>query len=131
MKSCLVRIAKVIIILVLSVPATTVVAGADSFAINNQIKITATVLPVRRIIVDTQDQIQQIISNTSDIAATSLVYRGVIRPENLIVATPKIVRQAATILNGKVIRPGVVYLYQQNLTVVQDKQVLFLLRVHN
>ncbi|MBC7708159.1 hypothetical protein H7Y63_02975 [Polaromonas sp.] len=74
-----------------------------------QIRITATVQPMRYIIVDTSGSILQIISNTDNKDIVPSVYVGTILEVNQIPLTEIITNQEQIILKNKVVKPGVLY----------------------
>lgn len=84
-------------------------ASAYSQSVAQQIKITATILPARHVIVNDDDQIIKIISNTSATNVSPTVYRNELSSYNVIEPTQKITSDAAKLLSIKIIKPGVLF----------------------
>lgn len=105
-------------LLVISMNAGLHSASADPLPITSQIKVTATVLPARCMILDQNDKILQIVSNTTEPDIELRVYRGSIKPENLVKATPEMISDAAKILENKKLKPGILYDHRNELLTV-------------
>lgn len=91
---------------VLSVPGHT---AAIMRSAAQQIKITATVLPAHTVIVDEEDQIKMVVSNTNIRDISPTIYLNQVLPENARPITPKLSKSISTILEDKTIKPGVLY----------------------
>lgn len=90
-------------------------SSAQTISVSQQIIVTATILPAKYVIVDANDRILQIISNTSDRDVQPSVYRNVVKTENFIQPTAQINSDIAKLLNGKAIKPGILYDYKTDI----------------
>lgn len=108
--------------------AMPVAASAESIEVSGQqIKITAVVLPALYVVIDSQNQVQQIIANTSDASVTPTVYVGSVQIENLQPLTAKVQQQVSNILHNKTMKPGIIYKRPLSPPAVYEKKVLPLL----
>ena len=107
---------------------TPVLVSADSSdIIGQQIKITAVVLPSIYVVIDSQNQIQQIISNTFERDTAPTIYKDAVKLENVQPSTPELQQQLAAMLKGRTVKPGIVFKHAATQTIMQDKKVLPLL----
>lgn len=102
---------------------------AETITVTNQIKITATILPAKYVIVDADNKIQQIISNTSEKDVKLSVYQKAVKPENSLTSNDQIESDVAKLLIGKTIKPGVLYDYKTDA--VQVKTDMWLSGIFN
>ena len=105
-----------------------VAASAETIEVSGQqIKITAVVLPALYVVIDSQNQVQQIIANTSDASVTPTVYVGSVQIENVQPLTFKVQQQVSSILHNKTVKLGVIYKRPLSPPAVYEKKVLPLL----
>ena len=117
------------LLFLLAAPLGSATASADSISSSQQIVIHAVVLPAHYVIVNSQNQVQQIISNTPEINVVPTVYLNTARPENLRALTSEIQQQTDALLKDKVIKPGVLYKRPISSLAAHDKKILPLLTV--
>ena len=85
-------------------------ASAESVSTTGQqIKITAVVLPAIYVVVNNQNQIQQIISNTRERDTTPTIYKNVTKLENLQSITPELQSQVTMLLKNADVKPGIIF----------------------
>jgi hypothetical protein len=74
-----------------------------------QVIVHASVLPTRYIIVSKNDTILKIETNSSDSDPTTLFYRYDLRQSDRVAGSASVLRDAAHLLKGITVRPGVLY----------------------
>ena len=121
-------------ILVLSILTLVPVSvSADTVTSTQQIKITAVVAEARYVVVDSQNQIQEIITNSYNANVVPTVYQDLVRQKNSRPLTVELQRQCDALLKGKAIKPGILYkrpLSPPAVPTVNDTKLLALLAQH-
>lgn len=98
-----------ILVLVLLTPIATVgTASAAQVSVVQELHVTARVLPMRRVIVDANGQIQQIISNTAE-DVTPTVYFGRDTDANKIPLTDDVQQQYQSLVPQGSGKAGILY----------------------
>ena len=118
-----------LVIVMVMVPAFLAgTASADTTSVSGQqIKITAIVLPATYVVVNKQNQVQQIISNTFETDTLPTIYQDSVKIENLRALTPDVQQQVTAILKTATVKPGVIYKRTLLQATQAEKKVLPLL----
>lgn len=104
---------------------TPAAASADSVAVTGQqIKITAIVRPAIYVVVNNQNQVQEIISNTSERETMPTIYKDSVKPENIQASTQDVQAQTSTLIKSVTVKPGILYERSATANLKFDKKVL-------
>ena len=114
----------------LAVSSVPLPAAAESLSVSGQqVQVTAIVAPAIYIIVDNQNQVLQIISNTTNKATVPTIYKTAVQVQNVQPLTPDVQRQVTAILRASKVQPGVVYTKRSEVATLSMRQILPLLTV--
>ena len=100
---------------------TTGSASALTISSTQEIKVTAVVLPAKRILVDNNNQIIEIASNTSLDNVSPTVYRNNDSAANKIMLSNDIHEQYKRITKNKLSQPGI--LYKNDIAAINKRSV--------
>ena len=103
------------------------VSAESSSVTGQQITITAVVLPAIYVLVNGQNQVQEIISNTTIKDTVPTIYKDSVQIENIQPLTVAEEQQVTTILRTVLVKPGVIYKKSTFPMTAMHNQVLSLL----